>query len=158
MHATLTNRVLVSFASCIALWRGGDIGEWCIFFWYQTSKSIRIKSIFYQIGYRFLYSQYFQNWQYDTISDSSQIKFSILDLKILSAFFLKYFVSFTLFCVLPGASRPWGIQIGEKNQQISATFVFLFKIWEEIKSQGENRDWRLWIKYAPTSLFWKVCK
>ena len=50
MHATLTNRVLVSFASCIALWRGGDIGEWCIFFWYQTSKSIRIKSIFYQIG------------------------------------------------------------------------------------------------------------
>ena len=59
---TLIKRSILAFCHfailpfCFVFWRmllGGDIGEWCIFFSYQTSKSARIKSIFYKIGLNF---------------------------------------------------------------------------------------------------------
>ena len=92
------------------------IGEWCIFFSYQTSKSARIKSIFYKIGLNFYILGTFKAENTATSlfsADTLLIKFCI---KFCLISFWKYFVGsiYLILCFAWGQPSVWNSNTREK--------------------------------------------
>ena len=112
LNVTLRNRSLLPLA---LLCGGGDIGEWCIFFWYQTSKSIRIKSIFYQIVLRFHFRRTFKAGNMTPVADRSLINLC-MGWKNLSDFLFEIFWRrhHLILCFARGQPSVWNSNTREK--------------------------------------------